>query len=223
MNFETRKTQLSSEFWVWKNIQEFVNKHNICLLDHLLCIEDESALEPIERYHNFTLNFQKHFTLNSRSAIRHGKHSYPFVGVYFGRGKKGMAYSCSDVVEVYFRIVLSSSPQDCEAGCGKCNDMLEEQWFDCVVDSILEMFRFTKQIPHDGGKRLEESNLFEYNYGKDGWLWNMVAYLEDDPWVSEINPREDENLELFIRVPIKIISKSISVDNCSPEEIYNCC
>jgi hypothetical protein len=229
MNFDTvTKTKFSSNYWVWKNIEKFVANHYICLLDNLLCITDDTKTDPLLRYKEFTVNFSRHFGLISKSGIWNGKNSYPYIGVSFGSGNRNRFYNCSEVVDVYFHIFLNpKTPKSCDTpNCSSCIIKNEEEWFNCVIDQLIDMFGFNYKTTLDNGYIATSGDLFEHLYCKKdrfdvNWEYNMKVRPIGEPFVSEIVPRDDEILEAYVQIPLKIISKSKTCD-CDDPTPCNC-
>lgn len=225
MNFaEIEKQKTSSEFWLWKNIEKFVANHYICLLDKLLCIQDSESQVPQDRYRNFDSEFIKHFSLLSRSAIRQGKHKYPFIGVKFSSDSKNRFSRCTEDIDIYFHIVYNPvSPASCDnENCSVCVSSLEEDYLRCITDLLINMFSFTKKIAKTNGYKSEHSNLFQELYCKDDWTYNMRVLNNGEPFVSDINARDDETLEIYLRIPVRVVSKTSNC-NCDDTDLgCNC-
>ena len=222
MNFDTvPKTQFSSNYWIWKNIEKFVANHYLCLLDNLMCVVDENSTNPLTRYDEFVSNFSMHFGLISKSSIWNGKNKYPYIGVSFGSGNRNRFYNCNEVVDIYFHIFLNpKTPKSCETpNCSKCIVRNEEEWFNCVIDQLIDMFKFNYKTTLANGYIATDTNLFEHLYCKNNWEYNMKAIPIGEPFVSEIVPRDDEILEAYIQLPLKIISKS---KTCNCDDVIPC-
>ena len=229
MNFDTVPgTKFSSNYWIWKNIEKFVANHYICLLDSLLCIVDDNSIDPLLRYDNFVTNFSKHFGLLSKSGIWNGKNNYPYIGVSFGSGNRNRFYNCTEIVDVYFHIFLNpKTPKSCDTpNCSKCIIQNEEEWFNCVIDQLIGMFSFNYKDTLDNGYTLTGTDLFSHLYCAEDrfgskWTYNMKVNVAGEPFVSEIVPRDDEILEAYIQLPIKVVSKTKTCD-CDDVSPCNC-
>lgn len=221
-----RNERYNAQTFVLKNIFKYINRYNTCLLDHILCVEDDTKTNHQERYKDFAINFPKHIADETFSSVTFGKNEYPFLGVSVGDYKANRFFKCSNELDIYFHFVFSNNttPNSC---CSVCDGKIGRKYVECIQNAIVEMFKFNIKITNGGEEMIETTNLFDYlncktdEISNDVWNYNVRAVVSDDISVSETVGREDQLNEFIIKVPLVIRSLSKTCD-CSDEQI-SCC
>lgn len=107
-----------NQLYIYENLKAFMYTYQSCLLDNILCIEDDTSDDPFIRYTDFQNQFYSHFTSNIYGAglpADKTRYKMPHISLEIIPRR---ATSCEDVYTVSFIVDFqTTSPADCENGC----------------------------------------------------------------------------------------------------------
>ncbi len=175
------------QLFIYENLKAYMFTYETCILDNILCIQDENATDPELRYKNFKEEFPKHFTSNIYGAGIPADKTYyklPHISLEIIPRR---STSCEEIYTVSFIIDFQTiSPGGCPEGCP------------CVPASSAGILGFVDNVATgielmmDGGyvfSLLQDSAVvkdeFKNSYGK--FKFNLLVTDVSNPLMSALS------------------------------------
>lgn len=203
----TSKVVANAENFIWNNFKMYLMSFPTCLLDILLEIKDPEAENPFDRYKDFPNSLEGHIGLGSYVTGQAAQFSKtPYITVNIQALPMG---GCSTRVIMGFDVVYSTDTPKAEDGMtryvGSSAESVAKFRAD-IMTSLDELFYYAYA---EDDERAENDAAFTQSFmgrfagqevtnpanpnEKKLWEYNVDAFVDDEPEMSEVSQLKRED------------------------------